>query len=219
MKYFKRFATVVVIGFLMLSCDKDNDSGPTYPVLRNYAAQYQLDIANIESFLKTHSASVTNNPGFTDDQNVTFTEVAELDENSIWGSNPTVPKISLLVKKKVIGGVEHKIYYLKFREGTGASPTISSQVQCYYQGLFLSNTVFAGSLENGVTLNVNELIVGWQEILPEFKMGVITGTDQYEKFGAGVMFLPSALAYYNLPPSDIPVYSPLVFSFKLYNVF
>ena len=37
-------------------------------------------------------------------------------------------------------------------------------------------------------------------------------------FGAGVMFVPSGLAYYNQIRPLIPSYSPLVFSFKLYDV-
>ena len=36
--------------------------------------------------------------------------------------------------------------------------------------------------------------------------------------GAGVMFLPSGLAYFNGASGSIPSYSPLIFSFKLYAI-
>jgi FKBP-type peptidyl-prolyl cis-trans isomerase FkpA len=123
----------------------------------------------------------------------------------------------LLVKNKVIAGVDYKIYYLKFRRGTGASPTDNSLLKCYYSGSLLEDFVFDTSPENGANLPIRQLILGWQEILPEFKMGTVTGTDQYENFGAGVMFLPSAVAYYEKAAPRVPSYSPLIFSFKLYN--
>ncbi len=64
--------------------------------------------------------------------------------------------------------------------------------------------------------------------MPQFKTGTARahlsangkpdGTLDYYDFGAGVMFIPSGLAYYNIGSGTIPAYSPLVFSFKLYNV-
>ncbi|MCX6185288.1 MAG: hypothetical protein NTX74_09760 [Flavobacterium sp.] len=70
---------------------------------------------------------------------------------------------------------------------------------------------------------LNQTIRGWQEIIPLFKSGQIVNTSgsdpvNYTDFGAGVMFLPSGLAYYNIGSGSIPSYSPLVFSFKLYDV-
>jgi hypothetical protein len=64
--------------------------------------------------------------------------------------------------------------------------------------------------------------VGWSEIFPQFRKGTYTGnadgTVSYSDFGAGVMFIPSGLAYYASGSASIPAYSPLVFSFKLYEI-
>jgi hypothetical protein len=65
------------------------------------------------------------------------------------------------------------------------------------------------------------VVAGWAEIVPLFKTGTYDtnpGPNQstFSNFGAGVMFLPSGLAYYNqMPSSLISPYSPLIFSFKL----
>jgi hypothetical protein len=40
----------------------------------------------------------------------------------------------------------------------------------------------------------------------------------YNNFGAGVMFIPSGLGYYNIATTTIPAYAQLMFEFKLYKV-
>lgn len=222
MKIYKSIFILLVNFFVLISCDKDNEAQPlpTPQPLRDYAVQYNTDILKIETFLKTHSISVTNHAGFSDDQDVSYASVPSLDENSIWGSNPLEPKASLLTKTVTIKDVVHKIYYIKFRPGIGASPTLTNQIKTQYTGFLIEDGyVFEDSVDEGINLSMNFIITGWREILPEFKMGTITGVNQYSDFGAGVMFLPSALAYYNMSYNNIPSYSPLGFSFKLYNVF
>ena len=71
-----------------------------------------------------------------------------------------------------------------------------------------------------VWLKLQEVISGWSHIIPMFKTGTYTaGTGgnptTYNNFGAGVMFLPSALAYYSNSTGSIPSYTPLIFTFKL----
>lgn len=221
MKLFIKVTYSILILFLLLSCESDITDVieyPTTPVI-DYAIQYNIDIGNIEEYLKTHSLTVVNHSGFSDDQEAIFETVPRLDFNSIWGSNPNSPKPSLLTKFKTIEGVHHKIYYIKFRDGIGTSPNDNNQLTSYYKGFLLDDTVFDQSIETGRTFRLNELILGWREILPEFKMGITTGLDQYEDFGAGVMFLPSALGYYQHSVGQIPEYSPIIFNFKVFKVF
>src|SRR5690606_31487701 len=40
----------------------------------------------------------------------------------------------------------------------------------------------------------------------------------YLDFGAGVMFIPSGLAYFNYATATIPSYAPLMFKFKFYSM-
>jgi len=221
MKLLKKIIYSILILFLLFSCDSDSKDEIEYPQesIRDYTMQYNVDILKIEAYLKTHSLTVINHSGYTDDQDAVFTTVPILDVSSMWGSDANSPKSSLLTKFKTIEGVVHKIYYIKFRDGIGASPNANNQFTSYHKGYLLDDTIFGESSETGVTYELNQLILGWREILPEFKMGTITGVNQYEDFGAGVMFLPSALAYYQISMNQIPAYSPVIFNFKVFNVF
>ena len=217
MKFLQKIAFLVVFAFLTNACSENKDNPPTNI---GYQAQYDQDILKIETYLKTHAVVVVNNPGFADDQNATFTAVPNLDPSSIWGSNATTPKASLLFKNATFAGVVHKIYYLKFRQGVGTAPTLNNQITAYYKGFLLNNTVFDLSNATGATFPLNQLIQGWQEIFPEFQSGLSGVGNQSEDFGAGAMFLPSAYAYYNLGSSNgaIPPYTPIAFNFKLFKV-
>lgn len=207
---------LAVLVFFLLSFSS-NENVKTIAT-KDYAVNYNDDIVKIENYLKTHSATVVDHRGFSDDQNVTLSVVENLSTASIWGSDPAIPKSSLLFKNVTLDGVVHKIYYLKFREGTGANPTNNNQIKLSYKGSLLNDFVFDVSPERGTTFSLKKLIIGCREILLEFKSGTLNGKNQYENFGAGVMFLPSAVGYSDKYNRKVPAYSPLIFSFKLYNV-
>ena len=88
----------------------------------------------------------------------------------------------------------------------------------------LNETVFDRNYTSPIWFPLNGVVRGWQEIFPFFKSGTVTAgatagdPNVYSDFGAGVMFLPSGLAYYNRASTNIPSYSPLIFSFKLKSV-
>ena len=216
----KNLIIALISIFTLVSCTTEKKSEIQQIPVRDYATQYNADLTLIENYLKTHSVTVINNVGFPDDQDATFALVPNLDANSIWGSNSTTPKPSLLTKLVTANGVSQKIYYIKFRDGIGASPTLNSEIRVGYNGSVINEpfTSFDKQVLPGIKLPLNGVIKGWQEILPEFKMGTITGTNQYADFGAGAMFLPSTLAYFNQSRAGIPSYSPLIFTVKLYNI-
>lgn len=240
MNHFTKLISVLFLALFIASCGPDDDLG-TIP-LRDFQEQYNTDIAQIEKYLKTHSVTVTENPGFADDQNVTFTRVPENDPSAIW-SDPR------LIAREIVDAdgrpyyhnVPYKIYYLKLREGGGAagdkeSPTNVDAVLTSYTGhyLFTYNDPNTPTVEELRTfefetvpypqsnLTLESVIRGWSEIFPQFKPGDITTTAgeplAFSDFGAGVMFIPSGLGYFNASQSAIPAYSPLIFSFKLYDI-
>lgn len=220
MKKIKFFVLSILFTSTFLSCVKDVDI-PQPAVKRDYQTQYNEDIIKIENYLKTHSISVINHPGFLDHMNVSYATVPSLDANSIWGINPLTPNANVLSKLVTTQGVVHKVYYLRLQDGVGTSPTVSSQIRSYYKCSLMDNgsTIVGSSADTGVDLHMSQLILGWREIFPLFKMGTISGPNQYNDYGAGVMFLPSAMAYYDLQVNQIPSYSPLIYNFKLFNVF
>ena len=140
----------------------------------------------------------------------------------------------------------YQVYYLQFREGDSAEkPCPFDEVLVTYRGTSLKSeteTLLDGSqrkvvneteFENIPLATIIPLtptssnlttITGWKEIFPMFGKGIFdevaTGNDPnvYNNYGTGIMFLPSGLGYYQQSPqTNIPSYSPLVFSFQLLN--
>ncbi|HNP32756.1 MAG TPA: FKBP-type peptidylprolyl isomerase [Flavobacterium sp.] len=238
MNNFFKIVSLFSIAITIFSCSK-NDSGSE--PLRDYKEQRDADMTNIETYLHTHYMEVVNNPGATDDQDVTFTLIPDGGtQTSIWDQT-TYPLRTRYVKVRQNDvDVVYKIYYLQLRQGSGPnskSPCNVDRVLTSYRGEYIyknTETVsgvdvttikseeFEKSVNPQTFFNLTGVIRGWSEIFPQFKTGSYTGnpdgTVSYNDFGAGVMFIPSGLAYFSSSTGGIPAYSPLIFSFKLYEI-
>ncbi len=232
--YFSLFCSV----FILFSCNKA-DSLTVVPV-RAFDVQYADDIAIIEDYLDTHYIEIEEN------QDVSISKITNpTDQRSMMSylNSETYPK--LLVKEVVANDITYKIYYFKLREDyeTGIAPSQADSVLTSYNGTFLSyktetvnevttKTLLATQFEYtpfpSLFLRLDLAVRGWREIMPLFKSGqkidVSGEPTSYTDFGAGVIFIPSGLGYFNVPQASptsivtIPSYSCLVFSFKLYDV-
>ena len=198
---------VFILCFSFTNCG--NNEGPDVIPLRDYQVQYDSDIAKIEDYLKTHAITVINNPGFSDDQDVTYTEVTEGDPTSLWldTTNP------LLSRTVALHDITYKIYYIKLRQGGGAldnkpRPCDVDAILASYEGSYIFNSADTNELKTFEfesvpfpqnNLNLESVIKGWREIFPEFNSGDfvdnIGNPTTYSDFGAGIMFLPSGLGY------------------------
>ncbi|MBG6185911.1 FKBP-type peptidyl-prolyl cis-trans isomerase [Flavobacterium sp. CAN_S2] len=232
MNKFKYYFILLITTVSLFSCSKDDAAEITPP--REFAVQYKTDLTDIEEYLKTYYITVVNHAGFQDDQDVTFTKIAAGGtQPSIYSylNSPTYPK--LLSRPVKLHDITYTLYYLVLREGTGASPSNVDGVLAAYKGDYLSRqkvaevetltaTFFEELRDPQQFFNLTTTITGWGETFPEFKTGTYSskddGTVSYKDFGAGVMFIPSGLGYYNLGSNSIPAYAPLVFSFKLYEI-
>ncbi|GAB3719038.1 FKBP-type peptidyl-prolyl cis-trans isomerase [Flavobacterium koreense] len=210
---FKILSAVVFCG-LLASCSKSDD--PVTP-LRDYAEQYAADIDSIDDYIDTHYMTV--DPTNFD---VTFTEIPTGGTQQSIRAQTLYPLKDTLVKED---GIEYKVYYIKFREGdavNGRRPTQVDSVYVSYRGTRLTDDQF-DEATNPVWFGLQDVITGWTHIMPRFKTGTYTvasGSNPitFNNFGAGVMFLPSGLAYYNNGAGSIPSYAPIIFSFKLYEL-
>jgi len=121
MKLSLRLLLLLPFIFIMVGCPGTDD--PIAEQLRPYSEVYNEDIAEIEDFMDTHFITVDG------DYNVTFTEIT--------GSTPGTPISShpnLNFKTISKGGVDHKLYYIKLREGVGSNPTRLDSVFSAYKG-------------------------------------------------------------------------------------
>lgn len=231
MNKFKFYFILSITTLVLFSCSKNNDTPDITPP-RAYAVQYTTDITDIEEYLNNYYITVTNNPGAADDQDVVFTKIpAGGTQPSImsYKDKATFPK--LLSRTVSRHDVPYILYYLVLREGVGEKPTNVDGVLTSYRGDYLAQTTVSSVTTLTTTmfeevkypqqmLNLFGVIRGWKELFPQFNTGSYTekqdGTISYTDFGAGVMFIPSGLAYYSAGRDVIPAYAPLIFSFKLY---
>ncbi len=232
MNKFKLYFLAICTLLGLFSCGKADDD-IVYEQLRYYGPQYAADLALIEQFLQTHYIEeIVNNPGAPNDQDIKISAIPEGDttKEPIWDSP------MLHYKEVYYNLLNYKVYYLSLRDGVGETPTRVDGVLAAYDGAYLSldgadpiSTRFEYIPLPNSFFALPSTIVGWQEIFPLFRNGTVApgeGSNPalYTDFGAGVMFLPSALAYYNVKQTTsdaaitIPAYSPLMFSFKLYDV-
>ena len=213
-RFLKVISSFVLIAFFA-GCGND-DNGADIPPPRDYAVQYATEKVAIEDYLHTHYIS-----GVDADMNITIAAIPEGGtQESIWDQD----QYPLLNKQVTANNVDYTIYYLSLREGVGEAPTKYDNVSVAYRGMLLDGTEFDNRQFPGAPSALLGVIEGWQEIIPLFKTGIyidIPGSPDpatFQDFGAGVMFLPSDFGYYEGSRPSIPAYSPLIFSFKLYQL-
>ncbi len=111
--------------------------------------------------------------------------------------------------KKGIVALPNGIQYRVIEEGNGARPTATSEVTVHYRGSLITGLEFDSSFARGVPakFQVNQVLKGWQEVLPLMKVG-----DHWQ------IFLPPDMAYGERGPRPIGPNQALVFDIKLIEV-
>jgi FKBP-type peptidyl-prolyl cis-trans isomerase FkpA len=216
MKLSLRLLLLLPFIFVIVGCPGTDD--PPVTEARPYLDVYNEDLAEIEDFMDTHFMTVDG------DYNVAFTEITSSTPGTPISSHP-----ALDFKTINKGGVDHKLYFIKLNEGIGGSngdlqPTKLDSVLTTYKGYKTDLTIFDSKSNVDDWFQMENVIQGWQEVFPNFKSGddaVIQnndGTFSFTNFGAGIMFIPSGLGYFNQLVGDLSAYTPLIFTFKLLKV-
>jgi FKBP-type peptidyl-prolyl cis-trans isomerase FkpA len=99
------------------------------------------------------------------------------------------------------------LYYRIENQGSGVGCNTNSTVRVAYKGYLTTGEVFDESDANGITFNLQQVIPGWTEGIPQFKVG-----------GNGQLFIPSALAYGKNGTQGIPPNTVLIFDITLKEV-
>lgn len=240
MTNFFKVILFTLLGVFALSCNKSVDEVAVTPP-KPYAEQAPIDDAKIQEFFtKFHLETSAYNP--LDDSgsyNVTFETADDTNPAKLSIKKQYVDTNKMQIKIVSVGGVDHKLYYLPFvnpdndngssgstlTSGKGDKPTVVDSIKVCYRGRLLDNTTFDNKERIPTVFSLRSLIQGWKEVFPLFGSGepdtttyASTGVTLYRKYGAGVMFMPSALGYYNRGSGTVTAYSPLIFNFKLVGV-
>jgi FKBP-type peptidyl-prolyl cis-trans isomerase len=99
------------------------------------------------------------------------------------------------------------LYYVIDDIGTGSNPIPTDRVKVSYKGYLTDGTVFDESTEEGVSFNLQQVIIGWTEGITYFKEG-----------GTGKLLIPAHLAYGSRDYNGIPAGSVLIFDIELIYV-
>lgn len=214
-----KILSVVVFCIVMAACSKTNT--PDAVPIRDYATQYAADKDTIDKYLSTHY--ITVNPATFD---VTFTKILPGGTQQSIKDQTQYPLKDTVV---VQDGINYHIPFIKLNKGDsingGRRPTQVDSIHVAYKGVTMTdhpntpvnpNEIDFDIAVNPVWLKLDEVISGWRHIIPSFHTGTYTtNPTTFINFGAGIMFLPSGLAYYNNATTNISSYSPIIFTFKL----
>lgn len=243
MNKFRFYFILLSSALILFSCNKSDDDVAA-EVLRDFGTQYNSDIESIREYLKSHYIeSIIDHPGFADDQDIKISRIRQGDTfESIWKS-PLLDSVK--VERHAI---TYTIYYIKQRIGSGpkGKPTKVDGVLTQYYGAYLKSVTENDTLANSTIVPdvtkintvrfdssqfpetyfaLDQVVTGWSEIMSLFNPGIIVPGDTppgnptvFRDFGAGVMFLPAGMGYYNNATATIPSYAMLMFKFKLYDI-
>ena len=212
--------TILLIGF---SCGDDDDDGIVEVPEADRTEQQVIDNDSLVSFLQSHyvdESLLTNNP------TILFNEI-EINQLPEDGELPNPDQNSLLIDMvetltTTYFDVEYEYYILKINQGgSEISPNFSDKVRVSYEGTLMDDTVFDSS-STPVDFDLTSTIAGWGRVLPEYNNAedfIVNsdGTVTYNNPGIGIMFLPSGLGYYSAAAGTVPVYSNLIFKFKVFQ--
>ncbi len=211
---------IMVVGF---SCGDDDDNNITEIPEADRTEQQLIDNDSLIGYLQTHyinQSNLINNPF------VSFIDI-EINELPDDGELPEPDHNSLLIDlvetiTTTYLDVEYEYYVIRVNQGGSEySPNFSDRVRVSYEGSLMNNSIFDSSI-SPVDFDLTATIPGWGRVLPEFNNAEdftinSDGTVTYNNPGIGIMFLPSGLGYYSAAAGSVPVYSNLIFKFKIYQ--
>ena len=220
---FKLYILLITILLLGFSCGDDDDDGIIEVPEADRTEQQVIDNDSLVSYLQSHYVDASL---FSNNPTISFTEI-NINQLPDDGELPNPNQNSLLIDivetlTTTYFDVEYEYYILKINQGGSEnSPNFSDKVRVSYEGTLMDDTVFDSS-STPVDFDLTSTIAGWGRVLPEFNIAedfVINsdGTVTYNNPGIGIMFLPSGLGYYSAAAGSVPVYSNLIFKFKVFQ--
>ena len=220
---FKLYIFLIAILLLGFSCGDDDDDGVIQVPEADRTEQQVIDNDSLVTFLQSNYVDASL---LTNNSTILLNEI-EINQLPDDGELPNPNQNSLLIDMvetltTTYFDVEYEYYILKINQGGSEnSPNFSDKVRVSYEGTLMDDTVFDSS-STPVDFDLTSTIAGWGRVLPEYNNAedfVINsdGTVTYNNPGIGIMFLPSGLGYYSAAAGSVPVYSNLIFKFKVFQ--
>jgi len=219
----RNYLGLALVLILCVGCPSDDDNGPIRVPPRDRGEQAIADDAEIIEFLETHFYNYEEfeNPPADFDFKIRFDTIASINSDK----TPIIdrPELSSITYNRV--STDQTLYILIARQGASEKPaaTFTDSTLITYTGRNLNSSVFDSS-PNPIWFDLTTTVDGFTNGLAGFKgagAGPVTngdGTIAYQDFGVGAIFIPSGLGFFNLPSGGVEIYSPLVFTFSVFDV-
>ena len=217
------FKFILLFFFILsnLSCSPDDDEDEEPP--RDYLEQSLEDDKLLVQYLKSHYYNYKDfNNVFNEDKEIIIdTIISENDNLQSLFDLAVQTTVTLASNEGEI--IEHKLYHIIVKDGVRVNdkPSIADSVYLSYKGKLLNGNVF-DKKTNPVWFDTATVIRGFRYGLQYFSPGNFiqreNGTIDFNQFGRGLIFMPSGLGYFNSAQTNIPAYSPLIFSVNLHLV-
>ena len=185
-----------LLGAFYIACDDDDNPTDNHDPVEQEAK----DDADLIEYMQTHYLN--------EEDNIIYTITN--------GETPLYNDVEVLEYER--NDINYKLYYYTQNEGETFNPYPTDSVLTTYTGMLMDSTVF--DRRRSLTwFSLTNVIAGWSQGFTKFKGGTqVLNPDEsfdYENQGEGILFIPSGLAYGNIPQGSIPENSPLIFQFKL----
>tara|TARA_R110002050_G_scaffold190539_2_gene325217 strand:- start:14242 stop:15189 length:948 start_codon:yes stop_codon:yes gene_type:complete len=221
---------LLIIAITIISCKKDDTSIEIIPPTAISEIIVQ-DEAKLQEYFATHFYNYEQfkNPKPEFDYKIEIDTIAGANSDKIsLKDSENFGFKTVVVKSENVGitdGTEeiaHKVYYLIARQGLGASTTFADSTYVKYEGTLLNGDVFDSS-NAPIWFDLPNLVPGFAHGITSLKAGSGyddngDGSFEVKDYGIGMIFIPSALAYYSNVQATIPAYSPIIFKIDLLAV-
>jgi len=224
MKFVKFTILTIIATVVVFSCKSDDDP-VSFLELRDRGEQQIEDDAALVEFLSTHFYNYEDfdftNPEST--ANDTFTMTFGKIEGENADKTPLINQVE--TRTTTYFDVEYKYYVLNLRQGGGKSFSSFDEVNLTYRGQTLDLETFDFRVTQQNILLVGAAVStvrGFQLGLPEFNTAenIVEGSNGFleaRNGGIGAIFFPSGLGYFSVAQDGIDAYSPLIFSFNIFD--
>ena len=221
MKFRYYLLALLSLSLMFNACSKSDGDPTIEPVnVVDRGEQQIIDNDSLIGYLETHyynSGDFIGNPS----PSINDLVITELADGETVPAEHTLLIDVVETKTTFYLDTDYEYYVLKLNQGAGDKPNFTDTVRLNYSGNLLDESVFDSSI-NPIDFDLTALIKGWALVIPEFSTSESfvengDGTVSYNNSGAGVMFLPSGLGYFSGISPGIPIYSPLIFRFELFQ--
>ncbi len=214
----------------IISCNNDEEVTVALEPPRPLSEVFIEDEAKLQEYFSTHFYNYEEfqNPQAGFDFAIKIDTLAGDNSNKLsLKDSPSFGFKTLTVTSNQVGinnseSTEHKIYYIIARQGAGASTTFADSTYVDYEGSLLNGTVFDSS-RSPIWFDLTRNVPGFSHGITSLKAGSgftenADGTVTVLDYGIGVIFMPSAVAYYNTGSGSVPPYAPIIFKLNLYAI-